>query len=343
MIQQLSDLFPLILVSAIGTAVIGPIMARLGAGWGLVDLPQSAPHKRHQHPTPLVGGLTIGLALAVTYLVIRPPLGEGVGAALAAGGFMLVWGLADDWRGMAPWQKLVGQIAVGAFLIASGVQVRITRLDWLDLGLSMLWYVGMMNAYNFVDSMDGLAVGLASIASAFFMLVMVDSGQPELALLAAAILGATVGAYVLNASPAKIFLGDSGAQLLGLLLAVLGIAYVPGGAGLPQGVSWFTPILVLGVPIFDMSLVVISRTRRRSRLYQAGTDHTFHRLVGLGLDPTRSVLLMHLTAIVLGLTAFIALDTTVLVANLMFGGIVLVGLAAVAVLERVHPRQAEAP
>jgi UDP-GlcNAc:undecaprenyl-phosphate GlcNAc-1-phosphate transferase len=343
MTEELSDLFPLILVSALAAALVGPLMARLGRVLGLVDLPRSAPHKLHQHPTPLVGGLTIGLALAVTYLMIRPPLEEGVGPALAAGGVMLVWGLVDDWRGMAPWQKLVGQIAVGAFLIASGVQVRITRLDWLDLGLSMLWYVGMMNAFNFVDSMDGLAVGLASIASAFFMLVMVDSGQPGLALLAAAILGATVGSYVLNASPAEIFLGDSGAQLLGLLLAVLGIAYVPGGAGLPQGVSWFTPILVLGIPIFDMCLVVISRTRRRSRLYQAGTDHTYHRLVGLGLDPTRSVLLMHLTAIVLGLTAFIALDATVLVANLMFGGIVLMGLAAVAVLERVHPRPAEAP
>jgi UDP-GlcNAc:undecaprenyl-phosphate GlcNAc-1-phosphate transferase len=177
--------------------------------------------------------------------------------------------------------------------------------------------------------MDGLALGLAGIAAAFFMLVTIDSGQPVLAVLCAAILGAAVGGFLYNASPAKLFLGDSGAQLLGFLLAALGIAYTPAGAGLPQAVSWFTPILVLGVPIFDITLVVTLRSARRQPVYRAGIDHTYHRLLRLGLDPTRAVLVMHLAGVVLGLIAFVALGANVLVANLIFAGVVLAGLGLV--------------
>src|SRR3972149_3753355 len=129
--------------------------------------------------------------------------------------------------------------------------------------LPSLGIVGITNAFNFVDSMDGLALGLAGIAAAFFMLVTIDSAQPILAALSAVVFGATIGAYFFNAAPARMFLGDSGSQLLGFLLAAIGIAYTPASAGLPQGVTWFTPILVLGVPIFDMGLVVISRLRSR--------------------------------------------------------------------------------
>ncbi|MGH2626367.1 MAG: undecaprenyl/decaprenyl-phosphate alpha-N-acetylglucosaminyl 1-phosphate transferase, partial [Anaerolineales bacterium] len=129
------------------------------------------------------------------------------------------------------------------------------------------------------------------------------------------------------------FLGDSGAQVLGFLLAGLGIAYTPAQAGLPQELTWFTPILVLGVPIFDTVLVVVSRLRRGRPVYRGGQDHTYHRLVALGLDPTRSVLLMQLAALTLGLVAFIALDATIVLANVLFGAIVLAGCVAVAILE----------
>jgi UDP-GlcNAc:undecaprenyl-phosphate GlcNAc-1-phosphate transferase len=165
------------------------------------------------------------------------------------------------------------------------------------------------------------------------MLATIDSAQPILSHLAAALLGASLGAFFLNAAPARMFLGDSGAQLVGFLLAAIGIAYTPGQAGLPQGVSWFTPILVLGVPIFDTALVIVSRLRRGLPIYRAGQDHTYHRLTRLGLDPTRSVLAMQLAAIVLGLIGIIALDASVLMANVLFGGCVLLGLVALGLLE----------
>jgi len=249
-----------------------------------------------------------------------------------AGLAMLAWGMIDDRFHLRPRTKIVGQIGVAVLAMSFGIQVRITQNPWIDLPLTLLWMVGLVNAFNFVDSMDGLALGLSTIALAFFVLVTLDAGQAELASLAAAARGGTLGLYIFNATPAVLFLGDSGAQLLGFLLASIGIAYVPAGAGLPQGVSWFTPILVLGVPIFDTALVVISRLRHHRPVYQAHQDHTYHRLVAWGMHPSRAVLAMQLAAILLGLSAFIALNLTVLLANLLFGLIVLCGLITIGVL-----------
>jgi UDP-GlcNAc:undecaprenyl-phosphate GlcNAc-1-phosphate transferase len=122
--------------------------------------------------------------------------------------------------------------------------------------------------------------------------------------------------------------------VLGFILAGLGIAYVPAGAGLPQGVSWFTPILALGVPIFDTTLVVVSRLRRRQPIYAPQRDHTYHRLVAYGIHPGRAVLAMQLSAVLLGLVAFVALGLSVIAANLLFAAVVLGGLVCVLLLER---------
>jgi UDP-GlcNAc:undecaprenyl-phosphate GlcNAc-1-phosphate transferase len=178
---------------------------------------------------------------------------------------------------------------------------------------------------------------LLFVAAAFFMLVTIDSAQPELASLSAALFGAAAGTLYYNITPARLFLGDSGSQLLGFLLAALGIAYTPGQAGLPQELTWFIPIMVLGVPIFDTTLVVASRLRRRQPIYHAGLDHTYHRLVALGLDPNRSVVGMQLAAMLLAVTAFAAMDAPVWLVNAVFASIVALGLACIVLLERVAP------
>jgi UDP-GlcNAc:undecaprenyl-phosphate GlcNAc-1-phosphate transferase len=333
MISRLVDLFPAILTAIVTALVCSPLLARLARLVGLVDLPGAAPHKQHAVPTALAGGPVLAAAIAAPYLIVRSPLDNQITGILIGGLVICLWGLVDDRRSLSPLWKLLGQLIGAAVLLAIGVQVHITRIAWLDGTITLLWVVGLTNAFNLVDSMDGLALGLASIAAAFFMLATIDSVQPLLSHLAAALLGASLGAFFLNAAPARMFLGDSGAQLVGFLLAAIGIAYTPAQAGLPQGVSWFTPILVLGVPIFDTALVVVSRLRRGTPIYRAGQDHTYHRLTRLGLDPTRSVLAMQLVAVMLGLIGFIALDASVLVANVLFGGSVLLGLLALALLE----------
>lgn len=335
---RLADLFSLILVAGICAMVLGVPLIRLARRLGLLDIPGSAPHKTHSMPTPLAGGLILAISLGLSFLTQAQPIDRTASGILLAAAWMLGAGLLDDKIRLPPIAKLAAQFVGAAILIAGGTQVHIFKIAWIDLSLTMLWVVGIVNAFNFVDSMDGLALGIAGVAGAFFMLVTVDSGQPTLDRLSAAILGATIGTFFYNSPPAKTFLGDSGAQFLGMLLAGIGIAYHP--PGLPQGVSWFTPILVLGVPIFDMSLVVVSRLRRRQALYRAGRDHTYHHLVALGLDSTRSVVCMHLTAIALGLVAFTALRASVLVANLVFVGLVIVGLAGLAALEWGQARAA---
>lgn len=332
---KLANLFPHILVASVSAFVFTPLVARLARRLGLMDVPGSAPHKQHDNPTPLCGGIVLVLALAITILALRPALDREVTGILLAGGMLVLWGLWDDRYSLPPLFKLASHFIVVGILIAFGVQVRLTVFNWLNLALTVLWVVGLINAFNFVDSMDGLALGLAGIATGFFMLVTVDSQQTQLAYLSAMIGGASIGLFYYNATPAKVFLGDSGAQLLGLLLATIGLAYDP--IGLPQGVSWFTPILVLGVPIFDTVLVSVARFREGRPVYQAARDHTYHRLLGIGLDPTRAVLTMQMSAIGLGLISFIALGASVLTANAIFAGVFLVGIVGLGWLLKVQP------
>jgi len=252
---------------------------------------------------------------------------------------MSLVGIYDDRISLSPPLKLSGQIVTAGVILLGGIQVHITRLAPVDITLTLLWLVGMTNAFNFVDSMDGLAIGLAGVSAAFFMLVTIDSLQPSLALLSAAILGSCVGLFFFNVTPARLFLGDSGAQALGITLATVAIAYTPGQAGLPQGVTWFIPILVLGIPIFDMVLVIVSRLRNHQKVYFARQDHIYHRLVRLGMDSTRAVAAMQLGAILLGLFGFISLGLTILQANILFASIVLVGLLLLIQLEVLSQRE----
>ena len=140
---------------------------------------------------------------------------------------VLVFGLLDDRFDLSVPLKLFGQLAAAAILIAQGVQVSLFERPMVDLAVTLLWVVGIINAFNFVDSMDGLALGLGGIAGAFFLLAAIDSGQGWIAAIGAAIVGACLGTFVFNMLPSKNFLGDSGSQLLGFLLAAVGLAYIP--------------------------------------------------------------------------------------------------------------------
>jgi UDP-GlcNAc:undecaprenyl-phosphate GlcNAc-1-phosphate transferase len=332
---KLAQLFPIILWSIVGAVISSPVLIRLGIQLGLVDIPGAEPHKLHTTPTPMVGGGIIAAAIALGYIVVRPGVDASVIGIFVGGVVVLIWGMWDDRFQLPPLAKIAGQFLAALILWHYGVRAHLAINEWINFILTTLWIIGLINAFNFVDSMDGLALGLAGIAAAFFMLVTIDSEQVTLAYLCAALFGAAIGAYGVNAFPSKMFLGDSGSQLLGLFLAAIGIIYNP--IGLDQAVSWFTPILVLGVPIFDMVLVVFSRIRHRRKIYQANRDHVYHRLLFLGLDSTRSVLAMQLMAIVLGLVAFIALDATPITANVIFAAVVLGGVISAAYLDRHDP------
>jgi UDP-GlcNAc:undecaprenyl-phosphate GlcNAc-1-phosphate transferase len=309
-----------------------PLAIPLAKKFKLMDVPYSAPHKTHDHPVPRAGGMAFAVVLALILLAGGHFMVPAIRAILGAALVVFIFGLVDDALGLsAPW-KLLGQTLATIILVSQGVSIQMLRQPALDLPLTFIWIIGITNAFNFVDSMDGLAVGLSAIASAFFMLVTWDAGQAPLAYLSAAILGASIGMAWFNIMPARSFLGDSGAQLLGFLLAAIGIAYTP--PGLPQPSSWFVPVLLLSIPIFDMVLVVFSRLRRQASLIQGSQDHTYHRLVKLGLAPSQAIMTMHTAAILTGCLAFMALPLAPLWANVIFAGSLVVGLFAFVILQR---------
>ncbi len=309
----------------------------------LMDVPGSAPHKQHTRPTPLAGGMTLALAFTLVSWSLGTFQEPSIRAALLAVIPIFLFGLWDDYRSLKPPVKLAAQVFATGLLIAQGVYVKIFESPQfllytspnlallLDLSITFLWVVGITNAFNFVDSMDGLVAGLAGMSSAFFILLTLAAGQPLLAQHSAMLVGACLGLYFYNSPPALLFLGDSGAQTLGFILAVLAIGYRPEVAY--QASSWFVPILLLGVPIFDAVLVVVSRLRRGLPVYSASLDHTYHRLLGMVTSPNRAVLVMQVTAFILGCLAFLSLNQPPLQANLIFLTAILLGAGGLVFLE----------
>jgi len=315
--------------------LVTPPLIRLAIRFGYVDDPQSAPHKIHDTPKPMIGGIVIGFVVLFLVWVTGNFQSLEVKSILFSALVVLAFGILDDLRGLSVLGKLMGQILATTFVVVGGIYIRIFGPDlFVNILVTFVWVVGITNAFNLVDSMDGLVVGLTAIASAFFILVTVQANQQILANLSAILLGSSIGMLFFNGQPARTFLGDAGAQFLGFVLANLAIVYTP--PGFPQPSSWFVPILLLGVPIFDSSLVVISRLRKGLPFYQSGQDHTYHRLVKLGLSPSHAVMLMHITSILIGCLAFIALLQPPLIANLLFGMVVLTEIFALIWLEKMQ-------
>jgi UDP-GlcNAc:undecaprenyl-phosphate/decaprenyl-phosphate GlcNAc-1-phosphate transferase len=210
-------------------------------------------------------------------------------------------------------------------LFISGVQVHLPVPGWLNLALTLFWVLGITNAFNLLDNIDGLCGGMGAVAAAYFLLLASLNGQYLVGAFAAALLGACVGFLIYNFNPARIFMGDMGSLFIGFLMAALGIKLrFPGNV--PQ-VTWMIPILVLGVPIFDTTLVIVSRLRRgRNPLTTPGTDHVSHRLVRLDWTQREAVLLLYLAGCALG---GIALFVSVATARTAYAVAMLVALATV--------------
>ncbi|MEW6568548.1 MAG: MraY family glycosyltransferase [Chloroflexota bacterium] len=329
-------IYPWVVLIAMAAALAaGPILIRLAPRLGLIDRPVPLPHKLHTQPMPLVGGTALVVALGLAWLLVLPAPSRPMTGILLATALVYVLGAWDDRAVLPARVKFLGQGLAAGVLWLFGVSAHFFGRGWLDFGLSLVWVVGVLNAVNFMDSMDGLALGLGAIASAFFALAALNSGQAELAALCLALLGATLGTVFYNLSPARLFLGDSGAEVLGLLLAAAGMAYDPPRR--EAATWWFVPVLFLGVAIWNMSLVVFSRLRRRVPVLRAQRDQSVHRLMDLGLSPSRTVLLMHLTAIVLSLTGLIAAGWPPGPANWTVAAVIAVGFASIALLERYAP------
>ncbi|HXM94515.1 MAG TPA: MraY family glycosyltransferase [Candidatus Dormibacteraeota bacterium] len=307
---------------------------------GMVDLP--GPRKVHLRPMPLLGGLAMYGAVVIAILfAFQGPARAQVAGILVGATLVAAVGILDD-RGWLHHQiKLfIGMPLAAVILLASGIHAQVFSVFVggmsgyiLDAAVTILWVVGITASFSILDHMDGLCAGIAAVASAFFALLAYMHGQTLVTTLAAAVLGAATGFLRWNFKPAKIFMGDGGAMFLGFLMATLGLKLRLDSANHISG--WMVPLLILGVTIFDTTLVTISRSRRGLVPFATpGKDHAAHRLANLGLGHRGSVLFLYLLGAFGG-------GAAVLVSYLPRLGALLVGvtvlglvLAGVAFLER---------
>lgn len=316
-------------MAALGLAVslplvLTPFIEKLAVRVGAIDRPGT--RKVHDSPVPCWGGLSIflGFAVALLFAIFQmfrpaPPsshlqvvssisgisLGWEALGILAGGHLILLVGLYDDWRGLSPWAKLGGQIAAAVVLVAFGVTVDfitnplggVIYLGFFSIPVTVAWVVGVTNALNLVDGLDGLAAGVAVVAAGTVAVVAFGQGEPFVAFCALLLAAAALGFLPYNFHPARIFMGDGGSMFLGFTLASLAVL------GLTKSATAFSlilPILILGVPIFDMVFAIIRRILRGQHIFAADRDHLHHRLLNLGLTHRQTVLAIYAVNLVLG-------------------------------------------
>lgn len=301
----------LILASALILAAgVMPLIKRLAQRTGMVDKPSA--RKQHTVPTPLLGGLAIYLAVIIALLVlgdrfyVNQVISIFVGATL-----MSFLGLWDDRRGLPPLVKLGGQFLAAGIVALTDVRISVFQWEALNVAVTLLWIVGITNAMNLLDNMDGLSGGISAIAALFFLLFALISKQYLVGALAAALVGACLGFLFYNLNPASIFMGDTGALFLGFTLASLAIKLrFPDNSSF---VTWMVPVFVLGVPIFDTTLVTVSRLRRHlNPLTTPGKDHLSHRLARLTGSPREAVLICYILGFLVGIAATFITQASVL-------------------------------
>ena len=326
---------PIIIASAVVAFLATPLTRILAHRVGMVDQPGL--RKAHRLPVPLLGGLAMYLALAVAFIAFGSPDWRAQGAGILGGATLLfLTGLWDDRFGAPVWVKLTAQVVAAIVVMAVGIQVRLLNIWWLDGLITLIWILGITNAVNLMDNMDGLAAGITLVAAMFFFAMAALEGQGLVASLAAALAGAAAGFLFYNFAPAMSFMGDAGSLTLGFSLAVIGIKLR--FVHYPLASTWMAPVVVLGVLIFDTTLVSLSRLRRRRSIFQGGSDHTSHRLAQTGMGQSRAVLTLYIAAVALGSVAIFITGSTPRIANITFAVLVAAGLLGLAVFERIEPR-----
>jgi UDP-GlcNAc:undecaprenyl-phosphate GlcNAc-1-phosphate transferase len=267
----------------------------------------------HQQAVPYLGGVAIALGIIIVTYAALITKGSStnnfllatslIGPAIALG----LVGLWDDIRNLPSLPRFIGQsltgLLVSVFLILGDNVANLTSLTLLDFLITIFWVVGICNSINFFDNLDGGAAGTVAISALFLTYLTLQSGQSFIAALAIVIAGATFGFLIWNRPPARIYMGDAGALFLGVLIATLSIRLNPITESTLASLA--VPILLLGIPILDTGVAVLSRVRRGISPFQGGTDHLSHRLIRLGLSRKVSVVVLWFLSVVFGILVLI--------------------------------------
>ena len=313
------DLMIASFIALISTFFLTFLVKQIAFKFNIVDLPNQ--RKIHKKATPRIGGLAIFLGAALGLLYLQPEhvhlLEISLGAVV-----IVITGILDDRYDIRPVIKLSGQLIAASFLISSGLIIeRITLpfIGMIDLGvfsvlITVLWVVGITNAINLIDGLDGLATGVSTIALCSMLLMAIIDLQVFAAYLAVVIIGANLGFLYHNFYPAKIYMGDTGSNFLGYMIAVISML------GLFKNIALFSfiiPIIVLAVPIFDTLFAIIRRASNKQQIMQPDNKHIHYQLLRVGFTHRQAVLIIYAFSLLFGILAILFAEASLAISLLV--------------------------
>ena len=311
----MDKLYILAIVSIAFSAVLTPVVKKFAVKIKVIDIPKDN-RRVHKKPIPLLGGLAIYFSFISTLILKFGGLSKSEIGIIIGATIIVIGGFLDDKFDIRPWQKLLVQIAAAVSLIMYGVRISLITnpvssselyisVGILSIPLTIIWIVGITNALNLIDGLDGLAAGVAFISAVTIFIIALLNNRTEAAALTIILAGSILGFLPYNFNPASIFMGDTGAQLLGFLLAAISIE---GAIKSAAAFAIAVPILALGIPIYDILFAMIRRKINGKPIMQADKGHLHHRLLDMGLTQRQAVIIMYLISAVLGSFAIIAMQ-----------------------------------
>ena len=316
------------------TLAATPLVIRLAIALGVVDQPD--PRKVHTRLMPRLGGLAIFAGYVAATVWMMATFRE-IKVIMLGALVIVATGLLDDRFGLRPWVKLVGQILAASVVVALGIQAQfiyfpfnsagsIIEFGWLSIPLSIFWLVGVMNAVNLIDGLDGLAAGVTAIAATTMLILALGMGNLPVVFMAAALIGSLIAFLFFNFHPAQIFMGDTGSLFLGYMMGVLSLL----GFKQVAFTSFVVPLLVLAVPLSDTTFAILRRLLSGRSIAQPDKRHLHHALLALGLSHRQAVLAIYGLSLFFGLSAILFSRTTLWweVAILIVAAVILLGGAS---------------
>ena len=316
-----------------------PLVKSLAYKVGAIDVPKDN-RRMHKVPIPRLGGLAIFIAFLFTVIVLadidRATRGILLGAIM-----IVVLGVMDDIMTLKALPKFLVQIAAAGVAVYHGCVIQFVsnpnvfsdssylNLGWLSVPVTIIWIVAITNAVNFIDGLDGLAVGVSAISTASLLIIALMVEELNIAVILAALLGSCLGFIPYNKNPAKIFMGDTGATFLGFILATLS---VQGLFKLYAIISFAVPFLILGIPIFDICFAFLRRIAKGQNPMCADRGHVHHRLIDMGFNQKQAVAISYMLTAILGLAAVLLTSSGELRALILIGAVIIVGAIGVRII-----------
>lgn len=334
---------------AIGIAIIisflaTPLVKALAYKVGAIDVPKDG-RRMHKTPIPRLGGLAIFLAFLLSTLLFaeidRQMKGILMGAVI-----IVILGVLDDIMTLRALPKFFIQILAASIAVYHGCVIQFVsnfnlfsdtlyiNLGWLSVPVTIIWIVAITNAVNFIDGLDGLAVGVSAISAGSLLVIALMVAEGNIAIVIAALLGACIGFIPYNFNPAKIFMGDTGSTFLGYILATLSIQ---GLFKMYAIISFAVPFLILGVPIFDICFAFLRRIAKGQNPMIADRGHVHHRLIDMGFSQKQSVAITYMITAILGLAAVVLTTSGEFKAMFLIGSVFIVGAIGMRLIFADHP------